>query len=66
MIHRSAPTVNGRTLWENCSEAENFNPEVIRPLDRPLVAQGGIAVLRGPTLAPNGAVIKPPPPPPPS
>jgi L-arabonate dehydrase len=58
MIHRDAPTVNGRTLWENCREAENFNPEVIHSLDHPLVAQGGIAVLRG-NLAPNGAVIKP-------
>ena len=58
MIHRDALTVNGRTLWENCREAENFNPEVIRPLDRPLTAQGGIAILRG-NLAPNGAVIKP-------
>src|SRR3984885_11732250 len=58
MIHRDALTVNGRTLWENCREAENFNSEVIRPLDRPLTAQGGIAILRG-NLAPNGAVIKP-------
>ena len=58
MIHRDALTVNGLTLWENCREAENFNSEVIRPLDRPLVAHGGIAVLRG-NLAPNGAVLKP-------
>jgi dihydroxyacid dehydratase/phosphogluconate dehydratase len=58
MIHRSALTVNGRTIWDNCREAENFNAEVIRPLDKPLVPQGGIAVLRG-NLAPNGAVLKP-------
>jgi dihydroxy-acid dehydratase len=36
-----------------------FNDEVIRPLDRPLVAGDSLAVLRG-NLAPNGAVIKPP------
>ncbi len=58
MLQRETLTVNGRTLWENCREAENFNSEVIRPLDRPLVPHGGIAVLRG-NLAPNGAVLKP-------
>lgn len=57
-IYRDALTVNGHTLWENCCEAENFNFEVIRPFNHPLVAQGGIAVLRG-NLAPNGAVLKP-------
>jgi L-arabonate dehydrase len=31
---------------------------VIRPLDKPLVADGGLCVLRG-NLAPNGAVLKP-------
>src|SRR5207248_3483858 len=30
----------------------------IRPFDRPVVAHGGIAVLRG-NLAPSGAVLKP-------
>jgi len=34
-----------------------FNEEIIRPLDRPLQAEGGVAVLKG-SLAPNGAVIK--------
>jgi dihydroxyacid dehydratase/phosphogluconate dehydratase len=50
--------VNGRTQWENCHDAPTWNQEVIRPIDRPMVAQGGIAVLRG-NLAPNGAVLKP-------
>ena len=35
-----------------------LNDEVIRPLDKPLVADGGICVLRG-NLAPRGAVLKP-------
>jgi dihydroxy-acid dehydratase len=34
-----------------------FNEEIIRPLDRPLQAEGGLAVLKG-SLAPRGAVIK--------
>jgi dihydroxy-acid dehydratase len=58
LLNRDCLTVNGRTIWENCRDAENFNPEVIRPLQKALVEHGGIAVLRG-NLAPQGAVIKP-------
>jgi len=58
LLQREALTVNGKSIWENCADAPNWNPEVIRPWDRPLVESGGIAVLRG-NLAPNGAVIKP-------
>ena len=58
LIHRDAMTVNGKSIWENCASAPNWNAEVIRPLDRALAASGGIAVLRG-NLAPDGAVIKP-------
>ncbi len=58
LIHRDALTVNGKTIWENCQTAPNWNTEVIRPLEKPLVAHGGIAVLRG-NLAPDGAVLKP-------
>lgn len=56
--HPGALTVNGRTLWDNVKDAPNFNDEVIRPLDRPLIADGSIRVLRG-NLAPRGAVLKP-------
>jgi dihydroxy-acid dehydratase len=58
LLHRDAMTVNGRTIWENSKDAPNHNPEVIRPIDRPLVEHGGIAVLCG-NLAPSGAVLKP-------
>ena len=58
LLHRDVMTVNGKTLWENCREAPLWNREVIRPVDKPLAASGGIAVLRG-NLAPDGAVIKP-------
>ena len=58
LIHRDARTVNGKTIWENCQTAPNWNAEVIRPLNKPLVEHGGIAVLRG-NLAPDGAVLKP-------
>jgi len=56
--HPQALTVNGKTLWDNVRDAPNDNEEVIRPIDRPLMADGGIWVLRG-NLAPRGAVLKP-------
>ncbi|NRF65906.1 dihydroxy-acid dehydratase [Aquincola sp. S2] len=58
LLHTGAPTINGRTLGDNIAEARVFDDDVILPLDRPLVAEGSLAVLRG-NLAPNGAVIKP-------
>ena len=58
LLHGDAMTVNGNTIATNVADAECFNDDVILPLDKPLVAQGGLAVLRG-NLAPNGAVLKP-------
>jgi len=56
--HPGALTVNGKALWHNVMDAPIYNDEVIRPLDKPLVKDGGIRVLRG-NLAPRGAVLKP-------
>ncbi len=53
-----ALTVNGRTLGDNIAGAEVFDDDVIRPLDRPIYAEGALAVLRG-NLAPGGVIIKP-------
>jgi dihydroxy-acid dehydratase len=50
-------TITGKTLGENIAGAETYNPDVIRTLDNPVLASGGLAILRG-NLAPNGAVIK--------
>ncbi len=58
LLDLDALTVTGRSVGANIELAENFNQDVIRPLSRPLVAEGGIAVLRG-NLAPDGAIIKP-------
>ena len=58
LLHQDALTVTGRTAWENVGEAEVFNDDVIRPFDRPLTPNGGIAGLKG-NLAPLGAVLKP-------
>ena len=57
--HPNALTVNGQSLWDNVKNSPIYgDDEVIRALDNPLVADGGICVLRG-NLAPLGAVLKP-------
>jgi dihydroxy-acid dehydratase len=58
LLEKDALTINGKTIWENVKDAPCWNEEVIRPWDRPLVAEGGLVVLRG-NLAPQGAVLKP-------
>ncbi|HVC12940.1 MAG TPA: dihydroxy-acid dehydratase, partial [Burkholderiales bacterium] len=57
LLHLTCPTVNGRTLGENLTDARVHDHDVIRPRAEPLKDSGGIVVLRG-NLAPNGAVIK--------
>jgi dihydroxy-acid dehydratase len=57
LLNLATPTVNGKTLGENLAGAQIHNPEVIRPREKALSADGGTAVLRG-NLAPRGAVIK--------
>ena len=57
-LHKKALTVNGRTIWDNCKDAVNYNADVVTPLAKPFKKLGGIAVLRG-NLAPRGAVLKP-------
>ncbi len=58
LLNKECLTANGKTLWENNSQAPCYNDEVIRTLDNPLCAGGGICILRG-NLAPRGAVLKP-------
>jgi dihydroxy-acid dehydratase len=59
LLHGDCMTVTGRTVAENLADAEPPRPdgEVVRPVDRPIHVDGGIAVLRG-SLAPQGAVVK--------
>jgi dihydroxy-acid dehydratase len=59
LLHGDALTVTGKTLAENLAA---INPDpidgtVIRTLDNPIHATGGITVLKG-TFAPEGAVVK--------
>ncbi len=56
-LHVDALTVSGKTLKENIADAMVLDAEVIRPLDKPVHIEGGIAILYG-NLAPKGAVVK--------
>jgi len=53
----SCRSVTGKSLGENIARAEIYNKDVIRNLDNPVMASGGLVILHG-NLAPNGAVIK--------
>jgi dihydroxy-acid dehydratase len=58
LLRLDALTVTGRTLGEEIEAAgPGFAQDVVRPIERPIYPQGGIAVLRG-NLAPGGAIIK--------
>ncbi|MGC9668975.1 L-arabinonate dehydratase [Planosporangium sp. 12N6] len=57
LLHPDRPTVAGVTLREAVAGAEVYDDDVIRPRDKPVAGEGGLAVLRG-NLAPDGAVIK--------
>lgn len=51
-------TVTGRSLGEEVERvAETPGQEVVRPLDNPFQAEGGLVILKG-NLAPEGAVVK--------
>src|SRR5690606_5112746 len=56
-INGECITVTGKTLRENVNGCEIQDTDVIRTIDNPHSAQGGLAVLFG-NLAPNGSIIK--------
>lgn len=58
LLNEDCLTVSGRTIGEEADLAqETPGQQVIRPLDDPIKATGGIAILRG-NLAPEGCVVK--------
>jgi len=56
-LESNCRSVTGKSLGENIARAEIYNSDVIRSLDNPVMASGGLVILRG-NLAPDGAVIK--------
>ena len=57
LLNTDLITCTGKTIAENLEGVKNLDPEIIRPIENPYMATGGIAVLRG-NLAPDGCVVK--------
>ncbi|WP_329396528.1 L-arabinonate dehydratase [Streptomyces melanogenes] len=57
LLHLDRPTIAHATLREQLAGARVYDDDVIRPREKALAAEGGLAVLRG-NLCPDGAVIK--------
>lgn len=57
-LHLDCMTVTGKTVGENIADAEVFNDDVIRSVDKAIYQEGALAVLKG-NIAPDGCVIKP-------
>ncbi len=55
-IHKDALTVDG-TMGDRIAKARTLRPDVIKTVEAPHRATGGIAILSG-NLAPDGAVVK--------
>jgi dihydroxy-acid dehydratase len=60
LVHGNCRTITGRTLAQELAavpDAPRADQDVIRPFDRPMYAQGHLAILKG-NLAPEGCVAK--------
>jgi dihydroxy-acid dehydratase len=57
LLNKACPNVAGLTVAEVIAATPDPDASVIHPLDKPVNAEGGIAVLHG-SLAPSGAVVK--------
>ena len=58
LVHAGAPNVDGRSLGQIAAAVrERPGQEVVVPIETPLKATGGLAILYG-NLAPEGAVVK--------
>jgi len=60
LLHGDCITITGKTVAENLKDVPDqprADQDVIRPIDKPLYAQGHLAILKG-NLAPEGSVAK--------
>ncbi|QYF75243.1 dihydroxy-acid dehydratase [Cryobacterium sp. PAMC25264] len=59
LLHGDCLTVTGKTVAENLAEIDPpaLDGTVLRTLDNPIHASGGITILKG-SMAPEGAVVK--------
>jgi dihydroxy-acid dehydratase len=58
LLDETAVTVTGKPLVDYLDNVPIWDADVIATREKPLIAEAGIAVLRG-NLAPDGAIVKP-------
>ena len=60
LLHGDCMTITGKTVAENLADVPDTpraDQDVIRPIDKPMYAQGHLAILKG-NLSPEGCVAK--------
>ena len=60
LLHGDCMTITGKTVAENLADIPDTpraDQDVIRPIDKPMYAQGHLAILKG-NLSPEGSVAK--------
>lgn len=57
LLHREAATVGGQTVGQALAGVVVQNPEVIRPLERPLSRRPTLIIVRG-SLLPGGGIVR--------
>ncbi len=60
LLHGDCMTITGKTIAENLKDLPDVpraDQDVIRPIDKPMYAEGHLAILKG-NLSPEGAVAK--------
>ena len=57
LLNGDVMTASGKKLSEVVAHAYNLDEEIIRPIDNPYSAQGGLTILKG-NLAKEGSVVK--------
>lgn len=57
-LNKDCITVNGKSIGDNYSTVECYNPDIVTTLDKPFNTMSGVVVLKG-NLCEHGAVIKP-------
>ena len=60
LLHGDCMTITGKTVAENLADVPDVpraDQDVIRPIDKPIYAQGHLAILKG-NLSPEGSVAK--------
>ncbi|MCD8285625.1 MAG: dihydroxy-acid dehydratase [Clostridia bacterium] len=57
LLNGETMTVTGKKLKDVVANAKVYDHDIIRPIDNPYSAQGGLTILKG-NLAPEGSVVK--------